>query len=323
MNSHPSVSVVILNYNGLDYLKKTIPSILDLNYLNYEIILVDNGSSDGSINFIKKYQNIKLIKNGKNLGYSKGKNIGMRAARGDFILSLDNDILITDKEILSKLIINYSKNTGFIQVPLLDLNKEKTFYYGIFYSVYGVNSHISEVSISDILDYQETLIPIVGPSGGVFFCSKENWQIISEFDESQSFNIDDCDIGPRSCIFGFKNYLFTKGYFIHLGINKNSSVPVYVDRFKSLFSGHGRAIFKNYKLLNIIWAFPIFFTFQFIKSLRYSCKKRSFKVFFAFLSSISLFIKNIPDTLKQRKIIQAKRVINEDIFLKIKPPKFN
>jgi GT2 family glycosyltransferase len=323
MNNCPLISIVILNYNGLVFLKETIPVILNLNYLNYEIILVDNGSLDGSISFIEKYKNIKLIKNGQNLGYSKGKNIGIREANGDFILSLDDDILITDKDVLNKLIINYDKKTGFIQVPLLDLNKEKTFYYGIFYSIYGLNSHRNEVSIGKILDYKEELIPIVGPTGGVFFCSRENWQIISEFDESQSFHIDDCDIGPRSCIFGFKNYLFTKSYFIHLGVNKSSSIPVYVNRFKNVFSGHGRAILKNYKLSNIIWAFPIFFIFQLVKALRYSFKKQSFKVFFAFLFSTFFFIKNITETLKQRKPIQSKRVIHEDIFLKIKPPKFN
>ena len=93
----PLVSVVMLNYNGLKYLKETIPPILELDYPNYEFIIVDNGSTDGSIEFINEFEKIRLIENGENLGYSNGKNIGVWEAKGEYILSLDNDILILNK----------------------------------------------------------------------------------------------------------------------------------------------------------------------------------------------------------------------------------
>ena len=93
-NKTPLISVVMLNYNGLKYLKRTIHPILKLNYPTFEFIIVDNGSTDGSIEFIKKFKRIKLIENGENLGYSKGKNIGVKHAKGEYVLLLDNDILL-------------------------------------------------------------------------------------------------------------------------------------------------------------------------------------------------------------------------------------
>ncbi len=319
---YPLISVVVLNYNGLKYLKRTVPPILKLDYPKIEIIYVDNGSTDGSIEFLKKFKKIKLIENGKNLGYSKGKNIGVKNANGEYVLLVDNDILIRRKNTLINLIDQYSKGIGLVQVPLLNSEEKKTKYYGLYLTYYGFNMDLEEINIKNILKYKENLLEIVSPTGGDMFFRKGDWLSRGGFDESQKFNIDDIDIGPRFYLEGLKNYLYTKDYFIHLGIENSKSSKNYHNRSKFMFSGHSRSFIKNFKFITLIRILPIFFIFQFIKSIRYSFKKRTIKVFFAFLSSIGLFLKNLPDTLKKRKEIQAKRVIKDDIFLKIKPPKF-
>ncbi|MDD4156762.1 MAG: glycosyltransferase family 2 protein [Candidatus Cloacimonetes bacterium] len=313
----PLISIVMLNYNGLKYLKKTIPLILELDYPNYEFIIVDNGSIDGSIELIKEFEKIRLIENRENLGYSKGKNIGAREAKGEYILSLDNDILLINKDILIDLIQFYDNNMGFVQILLKDIGYENTKYYGIYFSIYGANFHQKPIIITKMMDYKKQIL-IGAPTGGCFFISKNKWNFIGGFDESQPFNLDDLDVGARAWIYGFKNYLYTKSYAVHMGINKTSTAESYSNRFRFVFSGHARSMLKNYKISNLIINFPLLFTFQFIKSIRYSVKKRSIKVFFAFLWSITLFLKNFSDTLKQRKVIQSKRSTKYDIFLKIK-----
>lgn len=318
----PLVSLIILNFNGIEYLEETIPAILNLNYPNIEYIVVDNGSTDDSIDFIKKYPQIKIIKNIENLGYSIGKNTGLKAAKGAYILSLDEDILINDYSLLQKLICKYSDNTCFLQVPLIDRGKEKTFYYGTFYSIYGLNMHRQSVSINMLQNFNKK-IEICGPTGGFFFVSKINLQKIGYFDESQKFHIDDVDIGPRSCIFGFKNFLITDIYCEHLGINKTANLEKFINRYKLVFSGHARAMFKNFKMINLLIRFPVFLFFQLLKAIKFSVIKKSIKVFYSFFISVSFFIKNLADTLRQRKIIQSKRIISKDIFLKINTPKFN
>jgi len=319
---YPLISVVMLNYNGLEYLKKTIPSILELNYPNYEFIIVDNGSTDGSIDFIKSFENVRLVENGENVGYSKGKNIGFSETNGEYVLSLDNDLLLPDKDILGKILSMYGKDTGFIQVLFRDIDTEYTKYYGIYYSLYGANLHLKPIDVEKIQGYKKQIL-IGAATGGCFFVSKKNWDHIGGFDESQSFNLDDMDVGPRAWMYGFKNYLYTGSYAIHLGINKTQTADSYANRFRLFFSGHGRSMIKNYKLGNLIICFPSLFAFQLVKSVRYSLKKKSPKIFFAFLESVGLFLENLPGTLSQRNIVQSKRSIENDLFLKIETPKFD
>lgn len=316
------LSVIILNLDGLNYLKQTIPAILRLSYSNIEVIVFDNASTDGSIEFLENFQEIKLIKSSENLGYSKGKNQAVSHATGDFILMLDNDILINDVDILEQLIKNYSSKTAFLQLPLVDVGKTKTAYYGIYYSLYGVNLHKPEIEIEKIQNTKQNLIEIGAATGGCMFFERKKWDDIGGFDENQSFNLDDMDIGPRAVIYGYKNFLYTKSYFTHLGIVHKQSSRLYANRFKLVFSGHTRSMFKNYKAHNLMIRFPLFVLHQLFKAIKYSVLRKNGLIFLAFCNSFFRFCGNFKSTLRERKIIQRKRKIETDDFLKIKIPEF-
>jgi len=86
------VSVIILNYNGKRFLKDCLDTISNQSVDNYEIILVDNNSTDGSVELVKaNYPNVKLIECKENYGFAKGNNIGVMHARGRYIILLNND----------------------------------------------------------------------------------------------------------------------------------------------------------------------------------------------------------------------------------------
>ena len=97
-NSLPKVAVIILNWNGKEDTLECLASVKKLNYSNYEILLVDNGSSDNSVNEIsKQYPDITLLQTGENLGYAGGNNVGVRWALdhdADYILLLNNDTIV-------------------------------------------------------------------------------------------------------------------------------------------------------------------------------------------------------------------------------------
>lgn len=102
------VSIIIVNWNGKRYLNECLASAFNQTYLNYNVILVDNGSNDGSIEFVKeKYPEVKIIKLDKNYGFAKGSNIGMKEALKDkdvkYIALLNNDTKV-DKIWLSELV---------------------------------------------------------------------------------------------------------------------------------------------------------------------------------------------------------------------------
>jgi GT2 family glycosyltransferase len=89
----PRVSIIVLTYNGRHLLKECLDSILDQTYRNAEVIVVDNGSSDGSPEFLKAQYGgrAKLILHHENLGFAEGNNLGIAAAGGEFVALLNND----------------------------------------------------------------------------------------------------------------------------------------------------------------------------------------------------------------------------------------
>jgi hypothetical protein len=93
---YPFVSIVVLNFNGKQFLEKCLSSILSSDYPSFEAILVDNGSTDGSVKLVKDLfgcdSRLKIVRSNKNLGIAEGFNIGARAARGEYIAFQQNDV---------------------------------------------------------------------------------------------------------------------------------------------------------------------------------------------------------------------------------------
>lgn len=98
----PLVSVIILNWNGTKYLYKCIESVLQQSYLNFEVIFVDNDSTDGSYEkSVNQFSTFRFIKNERNYGFAKGMNIGIDKSHGEYILLLNTDVYL-EKDYLSK-----------------------------------------------------------------------------------------------------------------------------------------------------------------------------------------------------------------------------
>lgn len=92
------LSIIIVNYNTKELTKQTLQSIFKYNHnLEYEVIVVDNASTDGSVNMIRReFPQVILIESKDNLGFSKANNIGIRKAKGRYILLLNSDTVLED-----------------------------------------------------------------------------------------------------------------------------------------------------------------------------------------------------------------------------------
>ena len=98
------VSIIIVNWNGLRWLTDCFTSLYKQNYINFEIIFVDNASKDGSVSWVKKhYPDTKIIVNSENLGFAGANNVGYRKAKGEYVLFLNNDTRVT-KNFLTELV---------------------------------------------------------------------------------------------------------------------------------------------------------------------------------------------------------------------------
>jgi len=101
----PLVSIIVVNYNGRRFLKDCFSSLLNLNYPKnkLEIIMVDNGSQDGSVTYVRRYfPKVKIIKNKKN-NYAQANNLGILRSKGEFIALVNNDTK-ADKDWLISLV---------------------------------------------------------------------------------------------------------------------------------------------------------------------------------------------------------------------------
>jgi GT2 family glycosyltransferase len=110
--NEPKVSIIILNWNGLKDTLECLRSLKKINYLNYEIIVVDNGSSNNEKDIIEKYYpEIRIIRNSTNQGFSRGNNIGAKLAlenKPDYLLFLNNDTIVTPDFL--KELVNFCQN---------------------------------------------------------------------------------------------------------------------------------------------------------------------------------------------------------------------
>jgi len=317
-NFAPLISIVVINYNGKSYLEETLPPLLNLNYPNYEIIVVDNGSTDRSINFIKTIKKIKLIESERIGEKNYACNLGISKSKGEYILLMDNDLIITDLDILNDLIfeINNLHNCGAISLAFKNRGENLSNGYGNFICFYYAYEK-TNISLDEILQMHETAIGT--PNGSGFFIKKELWDKVEGYDDHLPFGGDDDDIGIKIWLYGYSNYLFSKSVQIHIGMPERTDTYKYSVKLQKKTYAHMYTIVKNFRVINVFISLIGYITFSSAKAIKQSIKRKSFKPLTSTIIGYFTFIKNIPTALKKRKKIQKNRITKNDIFFKIRP----
>lgn len=100
----PTVSLIVLNWNGQEYLRACMTSLSGLDYPEPEIVMVDNGSTDDSVSYVaEEFRTVSIIETGRNLGYAGGMNVGIDHTNSDIVVLLNNDIIV-EKDWLTELV---------------------------------------------------------------------------------------------------------------------------------------------------------------------------------------------------------------------------
>ena len=211
----PLISIVILNYNAEKFLDECISSIYKTEKINFEIILVDNASTDKSYReYTQKFPEIKLIENKKNLGYCEGNNIGIRASKGEFIVVLNPDTVVTPTW-LSELFNIYKKNGEGIYQPkiLATTNHDMLLSSGQFIQLFGFGysrgkgeKHIQENNGIEKIGYA---------SGTCLFTSKAIIEKLDYFDPFLFAYHDDLDLCWRAAMFGIRSFYVPTSVIFH------------------------------------------------------------------------------------------------------------
>lgn len=322
----PFVSIVVLNYNGRDYLSMTLPPLFKLTYPSYEIIVVDNHSTDDSQEYLQALANndsrLRLVINPVNYGYGRGKNIGVEQAKGEYILLLDEDIQIDAPNIITELLELYGQlpDPGFISLLLRETtDRDRIKLYGGFISLFSIYSN-RPLPVEALTRRPYHLAS--SPDGGAIFFRKKMFIQLGGYDISQPYYLDVGDLGLRAAIYGYRTYVYNKRIFRHLGtLRKQNNKEGWIWKYGYHFSGLSRVMFKNYRLKNLIVAYPYFCLYSVIKMIFNLLRYKDLRVASRLVFSVRFFLRDLRLIWRERQRIQARRILPTDVFLHIHPPK--
>lgn len=215
---NPKISIIFPSYNGEKFLKRTLDSIKNLNYLDkIELIIIDNNSVDSSIDIINSYKdyiNIKLIRRYKNQGFAKACNIGVKKAKSESIFITNQDVIFPQLffQKLMKLYLDYNINGEIIISPAIIFEGNGIHYFGAKNHFLGF-SYTPE--IHQELPKKKILKRTTRFSGGSLFIKKDLFLKLGCFDPKFFMYYEDTDLSLRAKRYGVNIYTISDPYLIH------------------------------------------------------------------------------------------------------------
>ena len=215
-NTSSLTSIIVLNYNAGNLLLDCIKSIYKTEIHKFEVIIVDNVSTDNSHKKCKeKFPQIRLIENKENLGYCEGNNIGIKNAKGEFIVILNPDTKV-EPNWLEKLFKTYKKfGEGLYQPKILAFEDNLFESGGNMLQIFGFG-YSKGRGIQDKGQFDESC-EIGYASGACLFTKTDILKKIGLFDPFIFLYHDDLDLGWRAAQLGIKSYYAPESKIYHAG----------------------------------------------------------------------------------------------------------
>lgn len=261
------VSVITPNYNGVKFLKNYFKSLDDDSEYIGEVIIIDNGSDDSSIDYIQNNSfnfPVILIKNDENMGFAPAVNQGIFKAKHDYIFSLNNDTEIKKGSIKAMLDLIQDENVFSVQAKMLQSSNKKLIDdAGDEYNLLGWTKKIGENQSCD--NYSQVL-EIFSSCAGAALYKKDILNEIGLFDDNFFAYMEDVDLAIRSQINGYKNLLCPDAIVYHIGSATSGSR---YNEFKVKIAARNNVwtVYKNLpiplKIINFIFLF-LGFTIKYV-----------------------------------------------------------
>ncbi len=317
-NDKPLVSVVNVSWNGKKFLEKHLPSLKNLKYPNYEVIVVDNASTDGSADFVRdNYPEFKIIENKTNLGTAEGSNVAIDAARGKYIFWVSNDMEF-DPEILDHLVARceMDKEAGIATVKMLRIKNNECIKeidsVGADLDVFGfpASRGINEKDNGQY-DYASE---VFFSFGGAMFIRKNLLEIIGGYDPDYLTLADDIDLSWRMHLLGKKVVVEPRAYLYHrvsatLGKTHNRAQKRYISERNTL-----RTLLKNYSRGYLSVILPGYLSILFAESLFFFLVARP-KIALSAWRALMWNALRIKDTFIKRKKVQSFRKVKDSAII--------
>ncbi len=319
MENQPKIAVIILGYNDEKNIREAIDSSLNQSYKNFDVIYVDNASSDASLSIVKaNYPQLEIVAYEKNLGYS-----GAYAKYLNEVFQKDYDaavLLNSDVKVeynwLQELVASAfrEEKIAIAQPKIFLWNENKhlanTFGNHINYLGFGFCGHYKKVDNDNFQSDKE----IVSASGASLLIKKSAYKKIGGMDENFFAYLEDQDLSWRALMHGYKIVLSAKSIMWHKYVYKKNDRNHW--KFFTLERNRLYFLFKNYSTRTLILLAPMFFVME----IGVLANAITGGFFWDKIKAYRAFLSNFDKIYQSRKIIQEGRQLpDSELFTKLSP----
>ncbi|HVH15854.1 MAG TPA: glycosyltransferase family 2 protein [Candidatus Angelobacter sp.] len=313
ISPHPRIAVMVLNYNGVRFILPCLDSLTRQSLKRFKILVIDNGSTDGSIDLIReRYPQIEILKNGRNLGFAEANNVGIRRVldQTDYVMLLNNDTVLEPDAIERMVNAAESDNSIGIVGPLIrDLDsRDKAVELGLGCDVLGYPINNLCALISDTAPHPFYV------AGCAMMIKSDVITTIGYLDPSYFIFVEDLDFCWRARLAGFEILAVPTAIVYH---KSGGTVPGGVVRTEShvttsfrLYLTHRnrmKTILKNYGSLYLTFFLPCSIISGALTFFFGAAALGQINVVRSYLRAMWSNVKEAPITLSSRISTQALR----------------
>ena len=314
---YPLVSIIIVNWNGLSVLKECFGSLSKIDYPNWELVLVDNGSKDGSLDFARSYKfpfRLKIIENKTNLGFAEPNNQGYEISKGKYILLLNNDTKV-NRDFLTKLVdrMEMDPEIGVCQPKIYLM--EKPGYLD------NTGSYITKTGLLKHEGFLEKDSPrfdkekqIFAAKGACMLIKREVIEKVGLFDKDFFAYFEESDFCWRAWIAGYKTIYFPDTHIFHTLGATSKKMNQFAVNYHSI-KNRIASLIKNLQFKNL---FLVLLSHLFILAFIsiFYLLRFQFGKFKMVASAVGWNLIHLPELLSKRKKIQKLRVVSDGKIFK-------
>jgi len=292
---------VVVNYNGEKFLEKCLDSIARQSYRNFDVIVVDNGSTDNSLKILDQFSDVlemEVIKNSENLGFAKAANQGIRMADSEIVALVNNDAFLDERwleEIVK--VCKSDKSSGIFASKILFPDGRINSAGHIIYRGLAV---MERGFLEKDFGQYDFDCYVAGACAAAAAYRREMLEEIGLFDEDYFMYNEDVDLSLRAILLGWKVRFVHKAVAWHL----HSASTGFLSDFSVYYNSRNWvwSILKNIPTKVLLKEMP-FFILRNVTSMVYFCSKGRFSI----LKSKFDALRGIRKVLKKRRELQKRR----------------
>ncbi len=315
MEESPLISIVIVNWNGARWLKDCLRSLEAQTYPRFEVIVVDNASTDDSLTLLADhFPWVRVIRSTQNLGFAGGNNLALHHYAGEYLVLLNNDTVVAPDYLERFLrIFLERKEVGIAQSKLIRLeDPDKLDTCGSWWTRSTLLYNFGHGKEANLERYNQPLRMFSG-KGASLMIRREVIDQVGLFDNAFWCYYEEVDFCHRAGLAGWQVWYWPAAICWHAGGQTAGSFPSSLTIYHDL-KNRFRSYLKNFSFGNLLLIMPTALLLNGIQASTWLIRRKT-DLFAAYWKAVAWNIGNLPDTLRERTRVKRLRKITDEQLL--------